>query len=49
MLTINVSFAIVSMYNAVSSGFEEWIHLFMQDSFGQKGETLKGQLCIETT
>ena len=25
-------FAVVSMY-PVSSGFEEWIHLFVQDSF----------------
>ena len=31
-------FAIVSMY-PVFSGFEEWIH-FVQDSFGQKRETL---------
>ena len=27
----------------VSSGFEEWIHLFVQDSFGQKRETLPGR------
>ena len=28
----------------VSSGFEEWIHLFVQDSFGQKRETLLGAI-----
>ena len=30
----------------VSSGFEEWIHLFVQDSFGQKRETLPGAIVI---
>ena len=48
MHTINIvfsSFAIVSMY-PVSSGFEEWIHLFAQDSFGQKRETLPGVIVI---
>ena len=46
--TINIvfsSFAIVSMY-PVSSGFKEWIHLFVQDSFGQKRETLPGAIVI---
>ena len=38
-------FAIVSMY-PVSSGFEEWIHLFVQDSFSQKRETLPGTIVI---
>ena len=43
-------FAIVSMY-PVFSGFEKWIHLFVQDSFGQKRETLQGGIVIrvETT
>ena len=30
----------------VSSEFEEWIHLFVQDSFGQKSETLPGAIVI---
>ena len=30
----------------VSSGFVEWIHLFVQDSFGQKRETLPGAIVI---
>ena len=30
----------------VSSGFEEWIHLFVQDSFGQMTETLPGAIVI---
>ena len=30
----------------VSSGFEEWIYLFVQDSFGQKRETLPGAIVI---
>ena len=30
----------------VSSGFEEWIHLFVQDSFGQKRETLPGAIVV---
>ena len=38
-------FAIVSMY-PVSSGFEEWIHLFVQDSFSQNRETLPGAIDI---
>ena len=38
-------FAIVSIY-PVSSEFEEWIHLFVQDSFGQKRETLPGAIVI---
>ena len=43
-------FAIVSMY-PVSSGFEESIHLFVQDSFGQKRETLLDVIiiCVEPT
>ena len=43
-------FAIVSMY-PVFSGFEKRIHLFVQDSFGQKRETLQGGIVIrvETT
>ena len=49
MHTINIvfskAFAIVSMYS-VSSGFEEWIHLFVQDSFGQKRGTLSGTIVI---
>ena len=48
MHTINIFFqvfAIVSIY-PVSSGFEEWIHLFVQDSFGQKRETLPGAIVI---
>ena len=48
MHTINIVcpvFAIVAMY-PVSSGFEEWIHLFVQDSFGQKRETLPGAIVI---
>ena len=36
---------LVSMY-PVSSGFDEWIHLFVQDSFGQKRETLPGTIVI---
>ena len=53
MHTINIVFqvfAIVSMY-PVSSGFEEWIHLFVQDSFGQKRETLPAAIviCVEPT
>ena len=43
MHTINIVFAIVSMY-LVYSRFEEWIHLFVQDSFGQKRETLPGAI-----
>ena len=38
-------FAVVSMYPA-PSGFEEWIHLFVQDSLGQKRETLLGAIVI---
>ena len=38
-------FAIVSMY-PVSSEFEEWIHLFVQDSFSQNRETLLGAIVI---
>ena len=37
---------------AVSAGFKkEWIHLFVQDSFGQKRETLPGAIviCVEPT
>ena len=49
MHTINIVFsevfAIVSMY-PVSSRFEEWIHLFVQDLFGQKRETLPGTIVI---
>ena len=30
----------------VSSGFEECIHRFCEDSFGQKRETLLGRLVI---
>ena len=48
MHTINIvfsSFAIVSMY-PVSSGFEKWIHLFVQNSFGHKRETLPGAIVI---
>ena len=48
MHTINIVFlvfAIASMY-PVFSGFEEWIHLFVQDSFGQKRETLPGAIVI---
>ena len=30
----------------ISSGFEEWIYLFVQDSFGQKRETLPGAIVI---
>ena len=30
----------------VFSGFEEWIDLFVQDSFGQKRETLPGAIVI---
>ena len=45
MHTINIVFAIVSMYS-VFSGFEEWIHLFVQDSFGQMTETLPGAIVI---
>ena len=41
-------FAIVSMF-PVSSGFEEWIHLFVQDSFGRKRETLQGAIRVEPT
>ena len=38
--------AIVCMH-PVSSGFEEWIHLFVQDSFGQKKQqTLPGAIVI---
>ena len=50
MQTFFLVFAIVSMY-PVSSGFEEWIHLFVQDSFGQKRETLLGAIviCVEPT
>ena len=53
MHTINIVyqfFAIVSIY-PVSSGFEEWVHLFVQYSFGQKRETLLGAIVIrvETT
>ena len=36
---------LVAMY-PVSSGFEEWIHPFVQDSFGQKRETLPGATVI---
>ena len=46
MHTINIVFSVtVSMYS-VSSGFEEWVHLFVQDSFGQKRETLPGTIVI---
>ena len=48
MHTINIFlqvFAIVSMY-PVSSWFEEWIHLFVQDSFSQNRETLPGAIDI---
>ena len=48
MHTINIFFqvfAVVSMY-PVSSGFEEWIHLFVQDSFSQNRETLLGAIVI---
>ena len=48
MHTANIAFqvfATVSMY-PVSSGFEEWIHIFVQDSFGQKRETLPGAIVI---
>ena len=48
MHTINIVFlvfAIVSMY-PVFSGFEEWIHLFVQDSFGRMTETLPGSIVI---
>ena len=30
----------------VSSGFDEWIHIIVQDSFGQKRETLLGVIVI---
>ena len=36
---------LLSLY-PVSSGFEEWILLFVQDSFGQKRETLPGAIVI---
>ena len=47
MPTINIVFFSFcrSMY-PVFSGFEEWIHLFVQDSFGQKRETLPGAIVI---
>ena len=45
MHTINIVLSIVAMY-PVSSGFEEWIHLFVQDSFGQKRETFPGEIVI---
>ena len=53
MHTINIvfsSFAIVSMY-PVSSGCEEWIHLFVQELLGQKRATLPGTIviCVEPT
>ena len=38
-------FARVSMY-PVASGFEEWIHPFVQDSFSQNRETLPGAIVI---
>ena len=41
----NQVFAVVSMY-PVSSDFKEWIHLFVQDLFGQKRETLPGAIVI---
>ena len=48
MHTINIvfsSFCHIIIY-PVSSGFEEWIHLFVQDSFGQKREILPGAIVI---
>ena len=49
MHTINIVFSSFchSVYvSSISSGFEEWIHLYVQDSFGQKRETLPGAIVI---
>ena len=47
MHTINIVFSsfLPSIY-PLFSRFEEWIHLFVQDSFGQKRETLPGAIVI---
>ena len=47
MHTINIVLSSFchSSYVSVSSGFEEWIHLFVQD-FGQKRETLPDAIVI---
>ena len=45
MHTINIVFSSFC-YSIVFSRFEEWIHLFVQDSLGQKRETLPGAIVI---
>ena len=46
MHTINMVFSSFCSMCPLSSGFEEWIHLYVQDSFGQKRETLPGAIVI---